>query len=169
MGDFEQIYRSRFRDVYWAAYAVLRDTERAQDMVQTVFLKAFRHKETLLELEEKQLRLWLYRTVRNACLDELRRSRREWSVEEIEPELPDPAPLPEAVAENKAVQRQMLGLIETLPERYRQPILLHYFADMPQMEIAVLLGIKESTLRSRLRRGKALLYRVLKEGGELNG
>ncbi len=45
-----------------------------------------------------------------------------------------------------------------LPDTYRRPIMLYYFAEMPQKEIIQALVVPESTLRSQLRRGKALLY-----------
>lgn len=169
MPDFEAIYRERFPEVYWTAYAILHNRDRAQDAAQTVFLRALRHERTLLRLEEGQLRLWLYRAARNACIDELRRIRRERVGEEATVDLPDPAPLPEEAVESKALQARVFAQVEALPEKYRRPILLYYFAGMPQGDIAAALGVGESTLRSQLRRGKALLYAALQEGGGLDG
>lgn len=169
MPDFEGIYRERFGEVYWTAYAILKDGEAARDAAQTVFLRALRHESTVLRLEEGQQRLWLYRAARNACIDELRRIRREPVWADALEDLPDPGPLPEAALERREARNQVFGLVEGLPDTYRRPIVLYYFAEMPQKEIAQVLGVPESTLRSQLRRGKALLYKALQEGGELHG
>lgn len=167
--DMEGIYRQRFGEVYWTAYAILKDGDAAKDAAQTVFLRALRHERTVLALEEGQLRLWLYRAARNACIDELRRIRKEPARNEGMEELPDPGPLPEAALERREVREKLFALVEALPDTYRRPILLYYFAEMPQKEIAEALGVQESTLRSQLRRGKAMLYRALEEGGVLHG
>jgi len=166
--EFEGLYRRRFHEVYWTAYAILKDEGRAQDAVQIVFMRALAHCSMLMSMEERQQRLWLYKTVRNACIDELRRIRREPAPAQLE-EGPDTAPLPEELLESREVQARVFGLVEELPELYRRPILLYYFAEMPQREIAQLLGVNENTLRSRLKRGKAILYNMLTEGGGLDG
>lgn len=169
LGDFETIYRGRFAEVYWTAYAILKNADAARDAAQTVFLRALRHEKTVLGLEEGQLRVWLFRAARNACVDEIRRIRREPVWEDAGEELPDTALLPEAALEQRETRERIFELVEALPDTYRRPILLYYFAEMPQREIAQALGVQESTLRSQLRRAKALLCRALEEGGELYG
>ncbi len=169
LADFEAIYRARFAEVYWTAYAILKNADAARDAAQTVFLRALRHEQTVLGLEEGQLRLWLFRAARNACIDEIRRIRRAPVLEDAAENLPDTAPLPEVCLERQETQEQIFALVEALPDAYRRPILLYYFAEMPQKEIAHMLGLPESTLRSQLRRAKALLCRALEEGGELYG
>lgn len=169
LADFEAIYRGRFAEVYWTAYAILKNAEAARDAAQTVFLRALRHEKTVLGLEDRQLKLWLFRAARNACIDEIRRIRRAPVWEDTAENLPDTAPLPEVCLERRETRERVFVLVEALPDAYRRPILLYYFAEMPQKEIAHVLGLPESTLRSQLRRAKALLYRALEEGGELYG
>ena len=54
-------------------------------------------------------------------------------------------------------------MIRQLPERYRLPLLLHYSADLPVKEIAKLIKLPESTVKTRLRRAKEQLRQKLEE------
>ena len=48
-------------------------------------------------------------------------------------------------------------LVQSLPERLRNPVLLHYYADMPIREVAALLGRKEGTVKADLHAARELL------------
>jgi len=51
------------------------------------------------------------------------------------------------------------NMVRTLPQRYREAIVLYYFEEMNLAETARILGIAEGTLKARLHRGRALLKR----------
>ncbi len=171
MDGFETLYRFYARTVYWVAYGFLHDREAASDVTQTVFLRAIGHMRTITGLREYQQKAWLCSAAKNASLDLLRKYKREIPLEEV-PEAEesyDPSGLPEAELVNAEQHATLAALVDSLPEAYRQPILLYYFADLGQQEIAKTLSLNESTLRSRLHRAKAMLLHAIEEGGVLHG
>ena len=76
-------------------------------------------------------------------------------------------PGPEQAAISREQQRIVRCLVEELPEKYRQPILLYYFAQMDYAAMASMLGLSQGTLKSRMARGRTLLKNALEKGGAL--
>ena len=58
-------------------------------------------------------------------------------------------------------QNDIADAIRQLPTKYRAPIWLHYFEDLPAKQIAVILGTRENTVKSQLLRGRELLRNIL--------
>ena len=147
---------------------MLHSKAGAEDAAQTVFLKALLHEKTLARFTPPQLRAWLFRTVRNECLDALKKLRREFL--SAEPWAgPDVVPLPETLLLEKQAKEALLCALDQLPDKYRIPIYWYYFAEIPQKEIARALGVKENTLRSLLRRAKILLNKSIVQNGKGGG
>ena len=76
---------------------------------------------------------------------------------------PDQAPSPEEALLQKSQVEILQELIRQLPEGYRLPLQLHYSADLPVKEIAKLMKLPESTVKTRLRRAKEQLQQKLEE------
>lgn len=170
MPSIAEIYQAHASSVYWSAYSITHNESTALDVMQSVFVRALEHERTLISLAEGQQKAWLYTATRNASIDQIRKQRREVALEEptiLEAE--DDAALPEDFAVTKEMRETVAAAVDRLPEPYRQPILLYYFADMKHNEIATYLGEKDSTIRTRIKRAKARLYKILQEGGELLG
>ena len=135
-------------------WTMLHDRELARDAVQETFLKAYRSLAALREGGTEKA--WLIRIAINTCRD-MQRSR-WWRMinRSVTPDdLPEPAcnaPLPDSTA---------LTALINLPQKYREVIWLHYYQQMPLAEIARILDIPASTVRSRLMRAKDKLYRKL--------
>ncbi len=165
--DFDALYEAHAKTVYWAAYGVSRDGEAAKEAMQNVFLRAFQHMATLEEMTDEQCRAWLYRAAVNSSIDGLRRNKRLVPVEDAGATEADEAPGPEQTAIHAEERTLVRQSVETLPEKYRQPILLYYFAEMDYHSIAELLGMSEGTLKSRMARGRDLLKKTLEKGGAL--
>ena len=70
---------------------------------------------------------------------------------------------PEEALFQKSQTEVLREMIRLLPERYRLPLQLHYSADLPVKEIAKLLKLPESTVKTRLRRAKEQLRQKLEE------
>ena len=145
----------RYRDrLYAAAFAVCRDPQDAEDVVQETFLAYYRENR---EFEsEEHIRAWLLRVAvnkaRNAAALFWRRNR--VSLEEYMETLDFPEP------EDKSLMEAVL----VLPERFRIPLHLHYFEDYSVEEIAALLGVPPGTVKSRLFRARRQLRDKLQEG-----
>lgn len=161
----EALYGAHAKTVYWAAYGVLRDPELARDVLQNVFLSAHRNMQMLAGLAEEQCRAWLYRCAVNGGIDVLRRNKRSIPVENVGALLADKAPGPEAEAESNEIKKAVRKALNELPEKYRQPLYLYYFAELPYHEIATILKMNEGTLKSRMSRGRAMMGQTLREGG----
>lgn len=138
--------------VYRAAWLILRDRGAAEDVAQETFLRAFRNAHRLPA--DADARPWLYRIAVNLALNRLRSRRRERrALDRLEPsagswvdEVP-PGVGDSAVAE--ALRR--------LPDRLRVPLILRYYLDLPEKEVARGLGLRQGTVKSRLHEARRVL------------
>ena len=165
MEKLSLLYEAFSKTVFWAAFSVLKDQEHSADVMQNVFLNAHRHMETLGALSAEQQRAWLYRAAVNKSIDFLRKNKRLVSVEDAGVNEADLGLGPEEAAERKELHFSVRQALMELPEKYREPLTLHYFAEMDYKEIAAMLALNEGTLKSRMSRGRALLEKALKKGG----
>lgn len=164
--DFQSIYVSFSRLVYWAAHGVLKNKEQAEDATQNVFISLLKHMDDVSEFSDAQLKGWLYRSAVNAALDLKRKTSREvLSDEPVWVNVADPSasPADEAVAgDTRAAVRLALDGLE---DTQREPLMLHYFSGMSIQEIAETLEISEGTVKSRMARGRKQLAVILRAKG----
>jgi RNA polymerase sigma factor (sigma-70 family) len=102
--------------------------------------------------------IWLLRIVVRICTGFIGPLWRR--IEELKEDEPAAAP-----AVDMELRLDLARAVEALPETYREPILMHYFQDMPLAEIAARLGIGESAAKVRLHRGRERI-RILLAGGD---
>ena len=163
----EALYEAHAKTVYWAAYGVSRDAEAAADAVQNAFLSAHRNMGTIETMTNEQARAWLYRVAVNSAIDMLRRNRRSIPMEDAGVTETDMGPGPEAQAEKNETRQAIKKALDNLPEKYREPLFLYYFAELDYHQIAALLQTGEGTLKSRMSRGRDMLKNELAKGGGL--
>jgi RNA polymerase sigma-70 factor (ECF subfamily) len=123
------------------------------DLVQEVFLVAFRKLDTLRDAA--RFGPWVAMIARNRAMDFHRRAR---ETEELQDELAQ-APRPSAEA------AEALGLIRTLPEAYRETLVLRLVEGMTGPEIAERTGLQPASVRVNLHRGMKLLRERLAQKG----
>lgn len=148
--------------LYRVAFSVLRNPSDAEDAVQEAFLRVLRHRHALAEVRDH--RVWLIRIVWNIVLDRKRRAK-------TRPETDDIAELARVLPSNGLSAEQMasaaqhhahvLACVERLPAKEREVLLLSAFDEMSSVEIAAILGITESSVRSRLFRARNLMAGLL--------
>ncbi len=104
---------------------------------------------------------WLLGIARRKIVDAHRRqARREGRVQALADELPAPsAELPEALLTRGERQRLIREMVTHLPTDQREALLLHYVEELPQAEIAVVLGRSPAAVNSLLQRARAAVYR----------
>lgn len=168
--DFDAIYVQYQRLVYWAAYGVTKNHEAALDAVQSVFLRVLEHLNKIEAMEDGQIKGWLYKVAVNSCIDRHRKLKREVLSDVI----PDTVSisfdeLPEATLLKREQRMAIRNLVDELPDIYRQPLLLYYFANMGYSDIAKSLNMSEGTIKSRMSRAKAMLAKSIAKDGELYG
>jgi RNA polymerase sigma-70 factor, ECF subfamily len=148
--------------LYRVAYSVLRNAEDAEDAVQEAFVRVLRHRDTLGEVRDH--RVWLIRIVWNIVLDRKRRAKTRPETDDVA-ELERVLPVGGLSAEERAAAAQhhahVLGLVETLPGKEREVLMLSAFEELSSVEIASVLGITESSVRSRLFRARNLMAELL--------
>lgn len=134
--------------VYRMAYSICPN--EADDVWQEVFLRWLRTKPDFPD--ESRERAWLLKVTANLCRSRLRSpwyKRRE--------ELSETLPAPDGAEET------LRELIDRLPKDLRAAVYLHYYEGYSTKECAELLGIRESALRMRLHRARALLKNWIEE------
>ena len=148
--------------LYRVAFSVLRNAADAEDAVQEAFMRVLRHKDRLSEVRDR--RVWLIRIVWNVVLDRKRRMKTRPETDDVA-ELARVIPWQGLSAEELAAAAQhharVLGCVDRLPEKERQVLVLSAFEEMQSVEIAEVLGITESSVRSRLFRARNLLAGML--------
>ncbi len=148
--------------LYRVAFSVLRNQSDAEDAVQEAFLRVLRHREALGEIRDH--RVWLIRIVWNIVLDRKRRSRTRPETDDIT-DLARVLPADGLNAEDRAAAAQhhahVLACVEKLPAREREVMMLSAFEELSSVEIATVLGVTESSVRSRLFRARNLLAELL--------
>jgi RNA polymerase sigma-70 factor (ECF subfamily) len=146
---FEALYRSSRDDVYAYASSLLRDRVAAEEVTATAFERAYR-KRSHFDRERGEPRAWLFGIARNAALDELRRRGRH---SELAAEPEDLAAA--TVEEGAAASERRLAVsaaLATLEPRERELVALKFFAGLANAEIAVVVGISESNVGTKLHR-----------------
>ncbi len=148
--------------LYRVAYSVMRNAADAEDAVQEAFLRVLRHRETLHEVRDQ--RVWLIRIVWNVVLDRKRRAKTRPETDDVA-ELARVLPADGLSAEERAAAAQhhahVLACVEQLPAKERQVLMLSAFEELTSVEIAAVLGITESSVRSRLFRARNLMAGLL--------
>jgi RNA polymerase sigma-70 factor (ECF subfamily) len=146
----------RYKDgVFRIAYEYLRNRADAEDVVQTTFIKLYQS--SVPFADEAHVRRWLMRVAVNECTSLWRAFKRR--PEDIDDYLDELV----AADEDGTGDREVLQKVLRLPHRYGGPLYLHYYEGYTYGEIADMLQVSESTVRTRLARGRRKLKSVLQE------
>lgn len=129
------------------------------DVLQEVFVKVHTHIATLRE--EEKLRSWVYQIARNAIMDYYRQRRQMEPIEQIEHV--QVIEEDDSVFENAAHELApcIQEMVEQLPTKYRQALLLTEYEGLTQKELSTRLGISFSGAKSRVQRARTLLKNML--------
>jgi len=143
------------RRVFGLAYSFLRDREAAEDVTQEVFIKVWR---ALPGFDGRaSMSTWIYTIARNASLSALRAQRPQASLSDPEVmeavESIDPVPSADTLLDRAAILR----LVDQLPTRQRQVVMLFYMEAQSHEEVAALLAMPVGTVKTLLHRARARL------------
>ncbi len=142
----------------------VQDEQDADDILQDVFLKIHNKIDSLKD--ENKLAAWVYQITRNAITDYYRRQSR---VSETNMELPEEiedlveSPMETGETDNH-ITACLKPLIDSLPEKYQQAIVLTEYETLTQKEMAERLGISLPGAKARVRRARKKIKTVLLEG-----
>lgn len=160
--EFAGLVERQWRFACRVAWAVLRQSQDAEDAAQEAFLKIWRAK-AWRDLRDE--RAYVARAVWRAAVEDWSssRSRLRRQADRLgdrgagseADEVPDARRNPEEVVMAANWERSMHRLIDSLPEDLRQPLALS--GEMNSREIAATMGIAEGTVRTRLMRARQIL------------
>jgi RNA polymerase sigma-70 factor (ECF subfamily) len=173
---FEAFVR-RYQDmVYATAARLLANPAEAEDVAQTVFLKAFQRFDQIGASDAAAG--WLKTTARHECLNYLSRYRARWRFfSEIGPagaaatNVADEiaAPPDDALAadlDRAALHERVEDALRSLPDHQRVPLVLFHFEETSYQEIAALLGVSIGKVKTDIHRGRERLRQLLASGNE---
>jgi RNA polymerase sigma-70 factor (ECF subfamily) len=151
-------------DVFALARYLMRNAEDAEDMVQECYLRAFQHFESY---RGPAMKPWLLAILRNACYSEFtRRGKREvslddpWDDDRAAEQMPiwqEPSTSPDVSLIRAHDDETIRRLIATLPQPFREVIVLREVNDLSYQEIAEVAGVPIGTVMSRLARARSML------------
>jgi RNA polymerase sigma-70 factor, ECF subfamily len=152
--------------LYRVAYSVTRNAAEAEDAVQETFLRVLKHQEKITEIRD--LRVWLVRIVWNVVLDKKRRAKTRPENDDVSDHLrtlqSDDRRADEEVISSEQ-HALILGLVDQLPHKERQALLLSAVEELSTAQIADVLGTTESSVRSRIFRARRELALLLAKEG----
>jgi RNA polymerase sigma-70 factor (ECF subfamily) len=158
-GAFGDLIRDMERPLLYFAQKLVNNQDKALDVLQEVWLKAFR---SIRRLENPRLvRAWLYRLTRSLAIDHIRKEATEERRERVHAEEKTHAGEdPSFAAEDAADVHRAL---DTLDITHREVLVLHFLEEMTIAEIGSVLGCPTGTVKSRIHHAKRALQAALQK------
>jgi RNA polymerase sigma-70 factor (ECF subfamily) len=156
--QLEEWLEEGYADSFRTACLILGNKADAEEAVQDAYLRAWRFRDSLSSVPS--LRPWLYRVVVNACYSKLRteiphRDRR--ATDEPLTRMPESGAGPEDGAVHGEAAGTVLAALARLPLSLRVPVVLRYYADLSERDIALAIGRRPGTVKSRLHEARRRL------------
>ena len=149
-----------------AAYLILYDRALAEDVAQTAFVKVA---ERIRQFDERRpFAPWFFRIVVNDALKAAHKQKRDVSLEDLDEStsplaqwLLDPPLQPESALEEKQVREHILQAIQSLPPEQRAVVVMRYYLDMSEAELAMKMERPLSTIKWWLRDARKRLFDLM--------
>jgi RNA polymerase sigma-70 factor (ECF subfamily) len=159
---FSLLFTTYYKDLVLFGGNFLPDNAACEDIVQSIFLYVWKNRKTLVI--ESSLKSYLLKSVRNRCMDEIR--RRQVVCEHNAYVLSSQTEY-DLDTENyilySDLQKQIRQALEQLPETFRTAFELNRFEGLKYREIAQKLAVSERTVEVRISKAISLLKKYLQE------
>jgi RNA polymerase sigma-70 factor, ECF subfamily len=163
--DFNQLYADQQRAVHAYLLGRCGDREAARDLLQEVFLRAWRHADSWRDLPLERQRAWVFAVARNLVIDAHRgRATADATRAALEREATAVAPAsegPEARAELGERVARLDQAIRRLPEKLRVVLSLHVAGGLTSAQVGEVLGEPAGTVRYQLSQARRQLADAL--------
>ncbi len=175
MLDIEQTYIVYHKMVFNTALHYLQNKEDAEEVTQDVFVTVY-NKQAAFE-GRANLKTWIYKICINRCLDCIKAKKRKKRLSSVWTFFSD-MPLhndiaveafhPETALVQKEALLQLMNQIQKLPDQQKTALILSKFEQLPQYEVAEIMGVSVKAVESLLYRAKQNLnkMRLKNEGNE---
>lgn len=159
MEDFEKLYKEYYPRVYAFLYKLCRDKEMTEEMTQDTFYELYKS----LHRYDGSCKLFTFvaSIAKNVYYKHVRKKRVEYIDIELLSELQDSSDTPEEACLRKMRSRQIRNVIEKLPVKYRDVVLLRVYADLTFPDIANALDISTSSAKVIFHRAKKIISEEL--------
>lgn len=148
----EALIAERGDEIYRYCLGILRNHHSAQDATQEAFLRAYRGLSKFRE--DSSMRTWIMRIAINACRDQQRSAW--WKRNIVVAEVPEIDAWP---SDPRA--QEIWLVVDALPAKQREAILLYYYHGFSSAEIGVMLHIPKGSVCSNLQRAREKMAKML--------
>ncbi len=147
------------------AYSYVKDMTTAEDIAQDVFLKCYTKLDSFKG--NSSLKTWLNRITINKCKDHLKSGWKRYMQFDL-PFFSQPKTheTPESEVTTQMEHDALTQFVLQLPVKYREVTILHYYQDYSTKEISEILDLKDTSVRTRLRRARQMLEEYLEKRNE---
>ena len=149
--QFIALYKSYYQDLYAYGVSLGFNTEDVKDAIQEVYLKLYFNER--LCIDEKKIKFYLLRSVRNQLIDWERTKKDTSSIEEEERSFKLSVSVEESFIsdeEDLLLKKRVNRILDLLTDHQREIVYLHFIEEMPYEEIAVMLDMKIQTVRGQV-------------------
>jgi RNA polymerase sigma-70 factor (ECF subfamily) len=167
----EALFRRYHPPINQLVHRMLRGAPETEDLVQEVFLKAFR---AIAGFKgNSSFKTWLYQIATNTCLNYLAKAERRYQHDSLDmpvgeesdmtlgDRLAAPGATPEEAASASEVYKRVEEAVGKLSPEFRSVIVLRDIQDLSYEEVAETLGINLGTVKSRLARARKQVQQLL--------
>lgn len=156
MAEYEQLYIQNKDNIFRICFLYLKDYQLAEDATQETFCRAFRKRN--LFRKKSDIKTWITSIAINICKNMIK--KKSYAETATEESTFINIPCTEVNIDEKLT---LSTAVAQLPVALREVILLYYYQEITQKEIAKILKIPETTVAYRLRTAKEKLRAILKE------
>lgn len=159
----DEIMNRYGQEVLQLVYSYVNNKEVAEDLTQDIFVKCYNSLHTYKG--NSNLKTWLWRIAINHCKDYLK----SWYNKKVivtEDDFTYMGSQKESVEQTviqNAEDRELAYAVMNLPIKYREVIYLFYYEELSIKEVAIVIEVKENTIKTRLKKAKELLKKGLEE------
>ena len=149
--QFIALYKFYYQDLYAYGVSLGFNTENVKDAIQEVYLKLYFNER--LCIDEKKIKFYLLRSVRNQLIDWERTKKDTSSIEEEERSFKLSVSVEESFIsdeEDLLLKKRVNRILDLLTDHQREIVYLHFIEEMPYEEIAVMLDMKIQTVRGQV-------------------
>jgi RNA polymerase sigma-70 factor (ECF subfamily) len=164
----EKLVKSCQPTAFRLALSILDDPDEADDVAQDALIQTIRAIPSYRA--EATFQTWFYRIIVNNCLGKLRKRRARERLSRLLNDLFRREPREVAPPEQQTIQNEstdrIIGVINDLDLKYRLPIVLRYYQELPIAQIAEILNVSSRTVNTRLKLAHDMIRKSL---GEIDG
>ena len=157
--NFLAAYQTYSDAIFRYCYYRVFDRDQAKDYVQEAYCRTWKYLAEGKEIEN--MRAFLYRTATNIIIDESRK-RKHASLDQIMEKGFSPKTDPRQTTQDHFTGTELINVIKSLDEKYRDVIIMKYLDDLSTKEIAAALNETENNVYVRISRGMEKVREIIK-------